>query len=341
MLKLWNINRILFRNLSSRAESRYIDDVIQSLHTEVQPLQAISRYYFDGSGKGIRPQITRLVADACNEHLKVSSPETVSLQKDICMISEMFHTSSLYHDDVIDKAATRRGKESVNCRWNQSYSLFAGDYILGVASTRLARTNNPEVIETMFQVLDDLVVGEFQQMTTKKDKTDRFNLYLEKSYNKTASIIANACKSVAILSADSQDTPEDEKSILKEKAFEFGKNIGISFQLIDDLLDFTSTGDLLGKPSVADLGLGLATGPVLFASQEFPQLEPLILRRFSRAGDVETAWELVIKSAGLDKTRALADRYRLAAEESIGVLTDSPYRQNILHLTREMMSREK
>ena len=59
--------------------------------------------------------------------------------------SEMFHTSSLYHDDVIDKAATRRGKESVNCRWNQSYSLFAGDYILGVASTRLARTNNPEV----------------------------------------------------------------------------------------------------------------------------------------------------------------------------------------------------
>ena len=98
---------------------------------------------------------------------------------------------------------------------------------------------------------------------------------------------------------------------------------------------------LPGKPSVADLGLGLATGPVLFASQEFPELEPLILRRFSRAGDVETAWELVIKSAGLDKTRALADRYRLAAEESIGVLTDSPYRQKILQLTREMMSREK
>ena len=101
-------------------------------------------------------------------------------------------------------------------------------------------------------------------MCRRKDKTDRFNLYLEKSYNKTASIIANACKSVAILSADSQDTPEDEKLILvknsvrekvvfipcfelqKEKAFEFGKNIGISFQLIDDLLDFTSTGDLLG-----------------------------------------------------------------------------------------------
>ena len=95
----------------------------------------------------------------------------------------MFHTSSLYHDDVIDKAATRRGKESANSKWNQSYSLFAGDYILGVASTRLARTNNPEVgnswrdsshvmscykvIETMFQVLDDLVLGEFQQMATK------------------------------------------------------------------------------------------------------------------------------------------------------------------------------
>ena len=99
------------------------------------------------------------------------------------MISEMFHSSSLYHDDVIDRAVTRRGKVSVNSRWNQKYSIFAGDFILGVSSAILARTNNPEaghdelvrfshlsllqVIESMFQVLDDLVLGEFQQMMTK------------------------------------------------------------------------------------------------------------------------------------------------------------------------------
>ena len=148
----------------------------------------------------MRPQITRMMANACNAHLKVQhrsdsnntftyqifpqvcSPEVEFLQNEIGLISEMFHTSSLYHDDVIDKALTRRGKESVNSRWNQSYSVLAGDYILGVSSLSLARTNNPEVrrwfvlesgifsiqvIESMFQVLNDLVVGEFQQMMTR------------------------------------------------------------------------------------------------------------------------------------------------------------------------------
>ena len=98
---------------------------------------------------------------------------------------------------------------------------------------------------------------------------------------------------------------------------------------------------LPGKPSVADLGLGLATGPVLFASQEYPELEPLILRRFRCAGDVDRAWKLVIESDGLDKTRALAEKYRMAAEESLAILTDSPPRRRILQLAGEMINRKK
>ena len=101
-----------------------------------------------------------MMAEACNVHMKVRKryeqstqqylylqvchPEVQLLQRKICVISEMFHTSSLYHDDVIDRALTRRGKVSVNSRWNQKYSVFAGDFILGVSSAILARTNNPE-----------------------------------------------------------------------------------------------------------------------------------------------------------------------------------------------------
>ena len=96
-----------------------------------------------------------------------------------------------------------------------------------------------------------------------------------------------------------------------------------------------------GKPAVADLGLGLATAPVLFASQEFPELEKLIIRKFSSPGDVETAWSLVNKSDGLNKTRALADQYRIAAEESIEVITDSPYKQGLLLLSEKIVSRQK
>ena len=95
------------------------------------------------------------------------------------------------------------------------------------------------------------------------------------------------------------------------------------------------------KPAVADLGLGLATGPVLFASQEFPELERLISRKFSSPGDVETAWSLVNKSDGLNKTRALADQYRTAAEKSIEVITDSRYKQGLILLAEKMVNRQK
>ena len=92
---------------------------------------------------------------------------------------------------------------------------------------------------------------------------------------------------------------------------------------------------------MADLGLGLATAPVLFASQEFPELERLIVRKFSSPGDVETAWSLVNKSDGLNKTRALADQYRIAAEESIEVMTDSRYKQGLLQVSEKIVSRQK
>ena len=92
---------------------------------------------------------------------------------------------------------------------------------------------------------------------------------------------------------------------------------------------------------MADLGQGLATAPVLFASQEFPELETLIKRKFSSPGDVETAWSLVIKSDGLNKTRALADQYRIAAEKSIEVMTDSRYKQGLILLSEKIVSRQK
>ena len=85
-------------------------------------------------------------------------------------------------------------------------------------------------------------------------------------------------------------------------AYRYGQNIGIAFQLVDDWLDFVSSAELLGKPSAADLSLGLATAPVLFASEQFPELNKLILRRFSQPGDVQTAFQLVCQSEGLRQT---------------------------------------
>ena len=110
-----------------------------------------------------------------------------------------------------------------------------------------------QVVIAMSRCINDLVVGEFQQMAkTKEDKQDRFQMYIDKSYNKTASILANSCKAVTILATSRASIEQDLKPV-ENAAFLFGKNIGIALQLIDDWLDFAATAEQLGKPAAADL----------------------------------------------------------------------------------------
>merc|ERR1712020_861566 len=136
---------------------------------------------------------------------------------------------------------------------------MCGNYIVGVCSKIMAQIGDPRVIIVLSQVLADLVNGEFQQMAqAKEDETERFETYLSKSFNKTGSLMTYSCEANAILSGA---TEEEIKA-----AYDYGRNIGVAFQLIDDVLDFVSSADLLGKPAAADMKLGLATAPVLFAT---------------------------------------------------------------------------
>ena len=174
---------------------------------------------------------------------------------------------------------------AVNRKWDATKSTMTGDYILAVASKILAKIRHEEVLIVLAQVLADLVRGEFQQLQNKNDSSERFQLYLAKTFNKTASLIAYSCKANALLASDDK--------MAAEAAYSYGRNVGIAFQLVDDLLDFVSSSSMLGKPAAADLKLGLATAPVLFASSKYPELEQMIARRFSQKGDVEKAFEAV------------------------------------------------
>jgi len=295
-------------------------------------LAEMATYYFDGQGKAVRPALTMLMGKAVNHHLNMHDAQVEELQRQIALICEMWHTSSLLHDDVIDHAESRRGKESVNKRFNPSRSIFAGDYILGVSAKLLAQTGNPDVVMAMSQILADLVNGEFQQMASRSDCEDRFQLYLDKTFNKTASLMAYSCQSVAILA--NQEMADTE---IVSTAYRFGQNIGIAFQLVDDWLDFVASADQLGKPSGgADLGLGIATAPVLFASEQFPTLNTLILRQFSQPGDVEEAFQLVLKSEGLEQTKRLASRYSQEAVECLKGMRDGEARSGLLELAAQL-----
>ncbi|XP_053118357.1 all trans-polyprenyl-diphosphate synthase PDSS1 [Hemicordylus capensis] len=308
------------------------EDIKKELRVSTAELKEMCEYYFDGKGKAFRPMIVVLMARACNFHHN-NSGEVQASQRSIAVIAEMIHTATLVHDDVIDDANSRRGKLTVNQIWGERKAVLAGDFILSAASLALARIGNTTIVSVLTQVIEDLVRGEFLQLGSKENENERFAHYLEKTFKKTASLIANSCKAVSILACP------DPK--VHEIAYQYGKNVGIAFQLIDDVLDFSSCSDQLGKPTSADLKLGIATGPVLFACQQFPEINAMIMRRFSLPGDVERAREYVLQSDGVQQTTYLAQRYCHKAMTEISKLRPSPERDALVQLAEIVLSRDK
>uniref|UniRef100_A0A8C6TLS0 All trans-polyprenyl-diphosphate synthase PDSS1 n=1 Tax=Neogobius melanostomus TaxID=47308 RepID=A0A8C6TLS0_9GOBI len=318
-------------SLAQRDLTSLYDDIKKELFVGTE-LKSLCDYYFDGNGKAIRPMIVVLMARAMNIHSNREG-DLLPGQKAIAMISEMIHTASLVHDDVIDGSDQRRGKRTINEVWGEKKAILAGDFILSVSSMALARIGNISVVKVLSQVIEDLVRGEFMQLGSKENENERFKHYLEKTFKKTASLIANSCKAVSILVSSD---PE-----VHEIAYQYGRNVGIAFQLVDDVLDFTSGASQLGKPTAADLKLGLATGPVLFACQQFPELHVMIMRRFSTKGDVDRAWQYVLQSDGVQQTRFLAKRYCQEAIRQISLLQPSAERDALIRLTEIVLSRDK
>ncbi|XP_071509129.1 all trans-polyprenyl-diphosphate synthase PDSS1-like [Diadema antillarum] len=319
---------------------KLIESELQSLHPSIREelstaspeLNEVSQYYFDGKGKSVRPMIVLLMSRVCNIHNSISD-RILEPQRQIAMIAEMIHTASLMHDDVIDAADTRRGKMSINELFGQRKSILAGDFVLSISSQALARIGDPDVVIVLSNVIEDLVRGEFMQLGAKDNENERFSHYFLKTYKKTASLMAHSCRAVAMLSGSSRD--------VCEIAYQYGRNIGMAFQLIDDILDFVSSDDTLGKPTSADLKLGLATAPVLFAAEKFPELNDMIMRRFSAPGDVEKAREAVANTDSIRQSRFLAEQHSREAQRQIERLTDSPERRALVYLTQEVLSRQK
>jgi decaprenyl-diphosphate synthase subunit 1 len=302
-------------------------------HTNHPELVEISSYYFDGQGKALRPMVVMLMSRAVNYHLQHDDRHILHDQRRIAMISEMIHTASLIHDDVIDQSDSRRGKPSVNLIWNHKRVAFAGDYVLALVSMMLARLKNDDVTRVISQIITDLVQGELMQLGAKETENERFKHYFSKTYRKTASLIANTVKASSMLSG------ADEH--LVEVVYQYGRNLGLAFQIVDDLLDFVSSSDLLGKPAAVDLKLGLATAPVLFACEKYPELNAMIMRRFSEPGDAERAFELVHASQGLEQTRFIACKHIVEAKKLAAQLTESPYQKALITVSDLVLNRIK
>lgn len=222
-------------------------------------------------------------------------------QAQLGQIVEMIHVASLIHDDVLDEADTRRGGEAVHKLYSNKVAVLAGDYLLARASVLLARLENTAVVQIMATALESLVAGEIMQLKSPPESLLEMESYLRKSYYKTASLICYACRSTALLGGHAYG------STVATACEEFGFHLGLAYQIQDDILDFTAAASVLGKPALADMDLGLSTAPMLYAAQENAHLRPLVMRRFKKKGDKQTALEALYKSdTAMDKAKDLA-----------------------------------
>ena len=325
----------------------------KAVSSDIPALSTASEYFFKlgAEGKRMRPTVLLLMASAMTNGVMSTgvaqggwretdhapahqAPDDVRRrQQRLAEIAEMIHVASLLHDDVLDNAATRRGLRALNLEVGNKLAILAGDFLLARASVTLASLRNTEVIELLSRVLEHLVAGEVMQMTAKPESLSSMDHYVKKTYYKTASLIANSSKAIALLGGHGEESAQ--------AAYEYGKNLGLAFQFQDDVLDFIGSDSLLGKPTLGDLKEGIATAPVLFAVEEFPELSALVERRFKHSGDVQRAHELVKQSRGIERTRALAQEHAdmaIAALEKLPA-AESAYANHCRRALKELANR--
>lgn len=303
-----------------------IKNLTQLVGAQHPILGAAAEHLFSAGGKRIRPAIVLLVSRAT-----MTAEDITPRHRRLAEITEMIHTASLVHDDVVDEAELRRKVPTVNNLFGNRIAVLAGDFLFAQSSWYLANLDNLQVVKLLSEVIRDFAEGEIQQGLSCFDTNLSWENYLQKSYYKTASLIANSAKAAGILSSVSEETAD--------KLYGYGRNLGLAFQIVDDILDFTSPTEVLGKPAGSDLASGNLTAPVLYAMEEKPYLKILIEREFSEDGDLEEALQLVESSEGIARSRMLAAEHGKLALQNLDCLKHSDSSEALAELINYVLSR--
>ncbi len=224
-------------------------EIRKNIQSQISLIPQISGYLMDGGGKRIRPLLVLLASKLCKGEI------TDRVIKHACSI-EFIHAATLLHDDVVDETTVRRGRETVNTKWGSDASILLGDYLISQSILLIAYDGDPRTIQAIAESAKELVEGGIKEFTSARKLSITEEQYLDIIYKKTGSIISVSCKLGAILT---------EADAMAERCLvEFGKNIGIAFQLVDDAMDYDSSEEILGKPVGTDFKEGHVTLPLLY-----------------------------------------------------------------------------
>ena len=296
--------------------------------SDIRPISEIGEYLLNAGGKRIRPALLLLTA----KMLGTVSPSVIRL----AAVVEFIHNATLVHDDIIDAADTRRGRPSANSHWGNSMTVLAGDWLYMQSFAVALGDKNLEVLDTLISITQKMVEGELLQLTLLGKSETTEEQLLDIVERKTAYLFSGCMRLPAVAVGLNHGSVDSLSGI--------GKNLGMAFQLTDDLLDLTSTKDVLGKPVANDLKEGKMTIPVLFAvrggrPEDTIKVQKVLDERDFRSVDRAEILSLVEKADGLTRTRVLAQDYARRAVKMLEEFPPSIYRDAIISIPEFILNR--
>lgn len=301
----------------------------EQCRSDVSLVGEIGTYIREGGGKRIRPALLLLACRLCNYR----GDRSILLAS----VVEFIHTATLLHDDIIDEATTRRGRRSVNSRWGNDVTVLLGDFLYTKSMSMALSQDNLKILRLLSDVTLRMIEGEILEIERDADLAMTQDAHIDIIKRKTAHLFS-ACMRIGALLGEVGE--ERERAIAS-----YGLNLGICFQMVDDLLDFTADEKVLGKPVANDLREGKLTLPAIFmlrrgggsvAGKIRAVLED---RGFDRVSPDEIA-RLARESGALDEARRLAETYADMARRDLNAFERSPYREALALLPDFILARD-
>ena len=306
------------------AELEQVEERLAELLQSREPLLSdIGNYLVGAGGKRVRPTVALMVFRACDG-------KNVNDIVDVATALELIHSASLLHDDIIDEAETRRGKESALHRFGPTATLIAGDFLFGRAFALCGRFEE-RVITWATDACISLTEGEVLQDRLRHDSSVTRDDYLEIIERKTASLFAQGARMGAHLAGASQDVIEG--------LAESGYCIGMAFQIVDDVLDVAGDGNRTGKPTGADLRDGNPSLPLVLALAHDPEVKRVFEKQAPSQQEIEAALEQIRRSGVLDEATRMAHAYGKQALGALEILPPSPYYDGLSFFVSQLVNR--
>lgn len=298
-------------------------------NSSIRPITEIGQYLLAGGGKRVRPALLLLAAKFCG----YNGTSAIRLGA----VVELIHTATLIHDDVIDGAALRRGRPSPNSRWGNPMTVLAGDWLYMQAFRLALEERNFRILDVLIGLTKQMVEGELLQLTQVGNAQIREEEAIELAYRKTACLFSGCTQLAAVLGG----LDSEKEQLLAH----YGRYAGLAFQVVDDVLDFTSSPDKLGKPVVSDLKEGKVTLPLIYALARCEPKEREAVERVARERDFaaispEGIVALMRRYGAFEAAQEKATAFARQAKSCLEDFPPSTYKEALLALPELFVNRE-